>query len=167
MPAKFVLGLNTLQLNKDHDYGGVVDNQLRTLEHIGAFTAPLPSPPADLPRLVDYQDDGQDLAARARSYLHANCAHCHMKWGGGNAEFQLLYTLDLGDTGTVGVRPGHGAFGLPDPKVLVPGDPSRSMVHHRMTRLGLGRMPHVASNLIDEEGVRLVGEWIKHLPPAE
>ena len=39
--AGFVLGLNTLQMNKDHDYGDVVDNQLRTLNHIGLFQKPL------------------------------------------------------------------------------------------------------------------------------
>ncbi len=33
--AIYVLGLTTLQMNKDHDYGGVVDNQLRVLEHLG------------------------------------------------------------------------------------------------------------------------------------
>lgn len=32
--ANFVLGLTSLQMNKDHDYGGAVDNQLRTLEHL-------------------------------------------------------------------------------------------------------------------------------------
>jgi glucose/arabinose dehydrogenase len=33
--VNFVLGLTELQMNKLHDYGGVPDNQLRTLEHIG------------------------------------------------------------------------------------------------------------------------------------
>ncbi|HEV3342282.1 MAG TPA: PQQ-dependent sugar dehydrogenase, partial [Pirellulales bacterium] len=33
--ANFVLGISTWQLNRDHDYGGVVDNQLRVLEHLG------------------------------------------------------------------------------------------------------------------------------------
>jgi glucose/arabinose dehydrogenase len=33
--VNFVLGLNELQMNKEHDYGGVVDNQLRALEHLG------------------------------------------------------------------------------------------------------------------------------------
>ena len=33
--ANWVLGLSELQMNKDHDYGGVVDNQLRVLEHLG------------------------------------------------------------------------------------------------------------------------------------
>jgi glucose/arabinose dehydrogenase len=35
--ANWVLGLSELQMNKDHDYGGVVDNQLRVLEHLGLF----------------------------------------------------------------------------------------------------------------------------------
>ncbi|HYV37418.1 MAG TPA: PQQ-dependent sugar dehydrogenase, partial [Gemmataceae bacterium] len=37
--ANWVLGLQTLQMNKDHNYGGVTDNQLRTLAHIGVLKA--------------------------------------------------------------------------------------------------------------------------------
>ena len=59
MPAKFVLGVNTLQMNRDFDYGGVVDNQLRAWEHIGLFTKPLPAPPEKLPSLVDYSGRAQ------------------------------------------------------------------------------------------------------------
>ena len=33
--ANYVLGLCTVQMNKDHDYGGCTDNQLRVLEHLG------------------------------------------------------------------------------------------------------------------------------------
>lgn len=164
-PAKYVLGLNTLQLNKDHDYGGVVANQLKTFEHLGLFKEKLPDVPAKLPKLPDYTDASLSLSQRARGYLHANCAHCHMKWGGGNAEFQLLATLDLSKSGTVGVHPGHGAFGLESPSVIAPGHPEKSMVHHRMSITGLGRMPHIASNVIDAEGVKLIREWIKQLPP--
>src|SRR5262249_28959435 len=35
--ANFVLGLNELQMNREHDYGGVRDNQLRVLEHLGVL----------------------------------------------------------------------------------------------------------------------------------
>jgi uncharacterized repeat protein (TIGR03806 family) len=164
MPAKFSLGVNTLQMNKDHDYGGVVANQLRTLEHLGLFTKPLPAPPEQLPRLGNYEDESLDLNQRARAYLHANCAHCHMKWGGGNAEFQLLATLDLKDLGIVNTRPGQGSFDIPDARVLVPGEPARSLLYHRMTRLGLGRMPHVASSVVDDKAVKLLHDWIKQLP---
>jgi len=46
-----------------------------------------------------------------------------MKWGGGNAEFQLLATLKLRDTGTLGVRPGQGTFELKRPAPAGAGPP--------------------------------------------
>ena len=155
--AKYALGVNTAQLNRDHDYDGTVANQLATFEHIGIFDRKLPD---KLPKLVDYRDEKAPLDARARAYLHANCSHCHRKWGGGNAEFQLLSTLKLEETGTLDVKPGQGAFDLKDPRLLVPGQPERSMIYHRMTRLGLGRMPHIASNVVDESAVKLIRDWI-------
>jgi uncharacterized repeat protein (TIGR03806 family) len=164
LPAKYVLGVNTLQMNRDYNYGGRTANQLRTLEHLGVFSKPLPAAPENLPHLASYEDEGQPVAVRARSYLHSNCAHCHMKWGGGNAEFQLLATLDLKDTGTLNTRPGQGTFDLDDPRVIAPGDPARSLVLYRMKRIGLGRMPHVGSNVVDEKAVKVVEEWIKGLP---
>jgi len=164
MPAKYVLGLNTLQLNKDHDYGAAVANQLATFEHLGIFNGPLPKPAEKLPKLADYAERKQELDARARGYLHANCSHCHMKWGGGNADFQLLATLDLDAMGVVGVRPSHGSFGIADARLLTPGDPARSMILHRMTKLGLGRMPHVASSVVDDEAVKLIHDWIEAIP---
>jgi uncharacterized repeat protein (TIGR03806 family) len=160
MSAKYVLGMNTLQANRDHDYGDCVANQLATFDHIGLFTKPLPNPPEKLAKLVDYHDAGQPLDARARSYLHANCSHCHRKWGGGNADFQLLFPLALKDTGIANVKPGHGDFEVKDARLLVPGDPDKSLIYLRMNRLGLGRMPHVASTVIDDEGAKIVRDWI-------
>lgn len=163
--AKYALGIDTLQMNKDHDYGGgVTANQLATLEQLGVFTKPLPKAPEELPRLVDYHDEGQSLDDRARSYLHANCAHCHRKWGGGNADFQLLQTLPLAELGLLDTKPGQGNFGLTDPRILVAGDPERSLLLQRMQKTGLGRMPHIGSNVVDAEAVRLIREWIRQLP---
>jgi uncharacterized repeat protein (TIGR03806 family) len=165
MPAKYVLGVNTLQMNKNHDYGnGRLANQLTTLKNLGIFKEPPPQMPQELPHLVDYRDESLALDQRARSYLHSNCAHCHMKWGGGNAEFQLLATLPLAELGIVNTRPGHGQFDLADPKDLVPGNPDRSMILYRMTKLGLGRMPHVASNVVDERSAKMLRDWISQLP---
>jgi uncharacterized repeat protein (TIGR03806 family) len=164
MPAKYVLGVNTLQLNRDHDYGhGRVANQLRTLEHLGIFKNPLPKTPEEMPHLVNYRDPHQDLNKRARSYLHANCAHCHMKWGGGNADFQLLATIDLERTNSINTKVGQGMFGLDNPRVIVPGDPDRSMILFRMRRLGLGRMPHVGSTVVDDPGASLIEQWLRSL----
>ncbi len=164
MAAKYAIGVTTLQMNKDHDYGGVIDNQLRTLEHINLFTEPLPKPPDKLPRLVDYSDSKQNLDRRARSYLHANCGHCHRKWGGGNAEFQLVHPLKLDETGTLGVRPGQGTFAIPHARLLSAGDPYRSVLFYRVAKLGSGRMPRIGSNVVDEAGLRLIHDWIAALP---
>ena len=163
MPAKFVLGVNTLQMNRDFDYGGVVDNQLRAWEHIGLFTKPLPAPPDKLPSLVDYADKTKDLDRRARSYLHANCSHCHRAFGGGNANFQLLATLGLDEMGIVDVPPGQGTHDIPDARIVLPGDPGRSMISHRMATLGVGRMPTLGSTVVDEQGLELIRAWIRSL----
>ncbi len=164
VPAKFALGINTLQMNKNHDYNGVTANQLRTLEHIGVFTQALPAKPEKLPRLSDYEDQKASIDQRARAYLHANCAHCHIKWGGGNAEFQLMATIGLKNMGVVNTKPAHGGFDIADARLLAPGAPERSLIHQRMKRLGLGRMPHVGSLAVDEPGVRLIHDWIKQMP---
>ena len=82
-------------------------------------------------------------------------------------------TLPLAETGAVDTVPAQGTFELKDPKILVPGDPARSLVLFRMERLGLGRMPHIASNVVDRRGVELIRTWIKQLekppnrPPAK
>ncbi|MCI0683847.1 MAG: PQQ-dependent sugar dehydrogenase [Gemmataceae bacterium] len=168
---KFALGVATMQMNRDHIYvepgkdairdGSVVANQLATLEHIGLFTKPLPEPPDKLPRLADYDDQAQSIEARARSYLHSNCAHCHIKWGGGNAEFKLLATLPLVEMGIVNVPPAHGNFKIDGAKLLVPGHPDKSILLHRMKITELGRMPHIGSRVVHDSAVRVVAEWIK------
>ena len=60
------LGLQTAQLNRVHDYGGVLDNQLRAWEHVGLFGGCLPARPANLPRLVDPSNPAGTLDARAQ-----------------------------------------------------------------------------------------------------
>jgi uncharacterized repeat protein (TIGR03806 family) len=157
---KFALGVATMQMNRDHDYGGVIANQIDTLAHIGLFSNKAPAA-AELPKLADYDDATQPVEVRSRSYLHSNCAHCHIKWGGGNAEFKLLATLPLEEMGIVNVPPAHGNFGKKDAKLLVPGRPDQSILLHRMNMTGLGRMPHIGSRMVHEEAVKVVSEWIK------
>lgn len=166
MSAKYALGVNTAQMNKDHHYDGVTANQLEALAHMGLFDKPLPKSPAEMPKLVDYRDETKDLNRRARSYLEANCAHCHRKWGGGNAEFQLLAGQPLDQAGVIDTPPGHGRFDLADPRILAPGQPERSLIATRIQRLGLGRMPHIGSNVVDQKAVDLLSEWIRALPKS-
>jgi hypothetical protein len=67
----------------------------------------------------------------------------------------------LSATKTVNTPPGQGAFGLSDPRVIVPGSPDRSLILHRMQLTTLGRMPHIASNVVDRSAVVLLRAWIK------
>lgn len=78
LSAGGALGPRTQQLNRNHRYGDVVDNQLRALFHAGLFGAT--PPPADfnsLTRLPTPADPSYDLNARVRGYFDANCSHCH------------------------------------------------------------------------------------------
>ena len=164
MGSKYVLGITTLQMNREYDYGGHVENQLAVLNRLGMFERPLAVEPGKLPALVDYRDTNQPLHLRARSYLHANCAHCHRKWGGGNTDSELQASLPLTDTGVLNARPSHGKFGLPDPRILVPGKPERSLVWYRMRLAnGEGRMPHIGSNVPDHESINMLEHWIQGL----
>jgi putative heme-binding domain-containing protein len=166
MAAKYVLGINTLQLNRAFDYGSTSANQLAVYDRLGLFGEPLPHPPEELPRVVDYRDESRSTADRARGYLHANCSHCHRKWGGGNAEFLLLSTVGLDEMRIADVPPAHGAFFIPDARILAPGAPQRSTLYYRMAKLGPGRMPRLGSSEVDELGLRLIRDWIAGLSDA-
>jgi hypothetical protein len=63
----------------------------------------------------------------------------------------------------VNVKPAHGDFGISGAKLLVPGHPEQSVIHHRMAMTGLGRMPHIGSRVVDERAVRIVGDWIRQM----
>ena len=75
------------------------------------------------------------LFARRRFRPLRSCAQCHRAFGGGNAGFQLLATLNLDEMGILGARPALGTFDIPDARVVMPGDPNRSMLVHRVALL--------------------------------
>lgn len=210
--ANFVLGLSTLQMNKERDYHGVRDNQLRVLEHLGvlkvdlvAFTREgikreiqrtwgmkgpelakmvdarmgqasqrqavpsslLPMAPKDLPALVDPSDAAKDVRVRARSYLHANCANCHVNSGGGNAQIDLEFTTPLAAMKLVDVPPNHGTQGIDNGRLVVPGDPDHSVLLKRMAIRGNGQMPPLGTRYVDDQAVALIREWITEVKPEE
>ncbi len=163
--ANYVLGLTTLQMNKVHNYGTVSDNQLRTLNHINVFKKPLSKPLEEYPKLVDPYNSKAPLEARARSYLHAACANCHVHTGGGNARIVLDFTTDLDKTYSVGFRPQHDTYGIPDAMLIAPGDPERSILYQRVARHGEGQMPPLATSQQDLQAVQLLHDWISQMKP--
>ncbi|HEY1375639.1 MAG TPA: c-type cytochrome, partial [Gemmataceae bacterium] len=129
-----------------------------------------PAPPltaadvAKQPTLSDPSDQARDLNQRARSYLHANCGHCHRFGGGGSVDLELHAFVDLDKTKALDVPPHQGAFDLPDARVIAPGAADRSTLYYRMAKFGRGRMPRLGSDWPDEAGLALVRDWIDRLP---
>jgi uncharacterized repeat protein (TIGR03806 family) len=158
--ANYVLGLSEPQFNRDHDYGGgFVANQLEVLEHLGLTK--LPKPAAELTKLVDPYDDSQPLDKRARSYLHSNCAVCHVAAGGGNARMELSFHTPWEKTLVYDEKPQHQTFAIPDARVIAPGSPERSVMFQRLSRRGQGQMPPLATSIRDEKALILLREWIQ------
>ncbi|MEX0819943.1 MAG: PQQ-dependent sugar dehydrogenase [Pirellulaceae bacterium] len=204
--ANFVLGPSTLQMNKEHDYGGIHANQLEVLAYLGALqvawpedakkrlgellqtsgvqaaevssrikeltSPPVPETPlasshfpwsAAFPHLADPYDAQQDLATRARSYLHANCAQCHIGAGGGNSQIDLEFGKPLEEAKLLNEEPLHHKFDLPDPRLVAPGVPDRSILLHRLAIRGAGQMPQLATSVVDAQALELLREWILQL----
>jgi uncharacterized repeat protein (TIGR03806 family) len=165
--ANYVLGLTEHQMNRDHDYGGVRMNQLERLEKLGLFKEKLPKPPAALSRLTDPYDQQADLKVRALSYLHANCANCHIHAGGGNAAFSIEIDDRPDKAQLYDAGPVHATFGIDGARIIASGQPEKSLLLHRMARRGHGQMPPLATNVVDQQAVELVHRWIAEIPTLE
>jgi uncharacterized repeat protein (TIGR03806 family) len=163
--AEFVLGLRDLQLNKVHDYGGVKDNELRTLQHIGVFTGSIPKPPVE--RLPDPYDPSQNLDTRVRAYLQVNCSACHVEAGGGNSKMNLSFGTATNQMNIFGARPQHDTFGINNAMLIAPGDPDRSILLQRLKRRGRGQMPPIVISTVDEQAVTLIRDWIQGMKPDQ
>jgi len=175
--AAFALGLNTLQMNREHDYGGVRANQIATLTNIGVLKVDLwekrskGSPPkrrelqlAALPRLIHPYDTNAATTDRVRAYLFANCSHCHTEAGGGNSAMEFRSKSKPEDMRINDVRPQHDTFELPEARIIAPGHPERSTLYWRLTHRGFGQMPPLSISTVDEQAAKLFAEWIRSLP---
>src|SRR5262245_26016203 len=111
-------------------------------------------------KLADPSDTDQSLEARAHAYLHANCGHCHCEGGGGSVNLRLQFPVPVAAMKAVDVRPSRGDFGLGDACIIKPGDAFASTLYFRMAKFGRDRMPHIGSERPDEEGLKLIEEWI-------
>jgi hypothetical protein len=164
-PAGGTLGPETDQMNRV--VGGM--NQIDRFAAMGLFDAPIPKP-YDKALVTPYAGQlgsppaGATLDERARSYLHANCAHCHRPDADMNA-FDLRYGVSLHDTMMCNAPLTMGDVGVPDAVVLAPGQPMKSSIWLRMNApigayMNL-HMPRIANFQFDNQGLQLISDWIK------
>ena len=159
-----VLGVKTRQLNRPFAYpSGVTDNELRTWNHLGLFTPAFKDDEMrNFAALAAADDTARSLQDRARSYLDANCAHCHRP-GGTVANFDARYDTPLDKQALIN-GPVLIDQGIDRSRVISPHDIWRSIAYMRIDTVGDIKMPPLARETIDEKGVRLLAEWINSLP---
>jgi putative heme-binding domain-containing protein len=81
-----------------------------------------------------------------------------MSAGGAVASY-MHFDLPLDKTNML-AAPTQGSFGIPNARVIAPGDPLSSVLLYRLCKLGGGRMPRLGSNESDLTGISLIRDWI-------
>ncbi len=161
------LGPKARHLNKDFAYADGVHNQLVQWQQRGLLKG-LPAGLAGVPQnaLFGQPRAGESLEQQARSYLDANCSHCHNPQGPARTSGLLL------DPATpFGIRYGRCkqpvAAGKGSGNRLVdiqPGAPDDSILIYRLESLDpSAMMPELGRSTAHAEGVELVRRWIASL----
>ena len=155
------IGPKAGNLNGDH----AGENNLARLTRLGL----LATPPADVPKLVRWDDRAADLDARARAYLDVNCGHCHNPEGpASNSGLFLDLATPMG--ASLGVDKGPVAAGKASGGRFVsilPGKPDASILVYRMDSTEPGvMMPELGRSQRHEAAVRLIRDWIQGMAPA-
>ncbi len=170
------IGPENDQMNRVVDGG----NQIDTFEALGLFDDTAPKKPYAAPLVEPYANaalglqgppDGGTVDQAARSYLAANCGFCHRP-DVNDQGFDLRASLTLAQTGICGLAQQNGIPGMTSQSYLdlAPGDAGASAMWIRMNipvpssdpgeEYEVGRMPPVASFVVDQQAVSLVGKWI-------
>ena len=124
----------------------------------GPFLERLPT------HLVSSQDKTATLETRARSWLHANCAHCHRRHGGGSVPLMVNFDLPTAET-MLFSAPTRGDFGIPNASLIKNGWPAQSVLLYRLAISGSGHMPAIGSRETDPSGLAALRSWVLNKRP--
>ncbi len=127
------------------------DSQRRTIE------------PEKCVRKALSSSSNDPIELRARSYLHANCAHCHQNGAGAAVALSLKISDSDDELKAIRVAPTKGDLGLKEGQLISPGDSLRSVLLCRMASSSTGRMPHIGSREVDFEAITLISNWINSM----
>jgi uncharacterized repeat protein (TIGR03806 family) len=156
------LGPKARHLNRVQPGG--TQNQLAALVAAGKLSG---APDMTMwPKTVPWDDTTQPVDQRARGYLDVNCSHCHNPAGAARTS-GLDLSVTSPSTESLGIckKPtaagrGTGGFDFD----VVPGMPDASIMIFRLSSTEADiKMPELGRNLVHEEGVQLVRDWITSL----
>ena len=154
-----LLGPETRQLNRPGPLGA---NQIDALAALGLL-APAPAAAASLPAFPTLQDAQAPVADRARAWLHANCAGCHLPGGPSVMAMDLRATTPLASMMACDVPPVRTDLGVAGAQLLSPGKPDQSVIYLRMMTGPAYRMPPLGTDRVDPDGSAAVRDWIQGL----
>lgn len=158
-------GFNTAQLNREVASGAKIVSQLDAFARAGYFSKD-PENVDLMPSLAALDDETQTLERRVRSYLAANCAHCHQPGGVTRASWDARMMTSLEDSGLLNresVPLGSDVLSL-----IEPGQPDKSALFLRISQLGQSHMPPLATTELNHAAISLVSRWITNdLPVRE
>lgn len=161
----FGLGFNTPQMNRDHDYGSAITNQIQALSDAGYFGNGV-GDVSSLLALAPATDTSASIEFRARSYLAANCVYCHQPGGVAvqQANWDARITTPLAAANIVDGSLAKD-FGNTNNRVIVMRSLSNSVMYSRVANLGSYHMPPLATAIINTQAVQLLADWIT-VPPT-
>jgi hypothetical protein len=125
------------------------------------------------PPEIEINLPGDEKTKDALGYLHANCGNCHNDSKDGLVQNDLNLWLDVGlqspeqsnawksavDQPTTGFMDQHISGRI------VSGNPQESAILYRMIhRANNAQMPPIGTDIVDEEGVQIIQQWIEALP---
>ena len=161
------IGPKARLLNKDYDYAGMSENQLRHWMEAGILVG-VPDDTDSIDTIPLEGDTTASLDSRARGYLDINCAHCHSPIGAGDTsglflEYPRPFGFEVGECKPP-VAAGEGSGDLD--YAIVPGDADASIMPFRMdSNEPAIAMPEIGRSIIHTEGLALIRDWINAMEP--
>ena len=159
-----VLGVKTRQLNRMvQGAEGMPVNQLVAWGRLGLLSSAFDAAHLDsYQRLVAIDDASANLEQRVRSYLDANCSHCHRPGVLPFSTYDARWDTPLAHQNLILGRVAN-EYGVDRARYIRPRDPWRSMVLVRQERTEVLQMPPLSRSLIDEQAVAVLRAWIDNL----
>lgn len=151
----YALSFHTRQMNRDGELGNDQIDQL----HCAGFLNSTPEESRSLRAHPSLNDTTVSREARVRAYLDVNCAMCHRS--DTSSTPALFDARAPTPTDLTGLINGSLADDLGDSsnRVVVPGDSGHSVLLSRLNGTA-SRMPPLASNVLDQEAITLINDWI-------
>jgi uncharacterized repeat protein (TIGR03806 family) len=152
------LGVKPQNLDYTFNYGTSQQNQLEKWQATGYLDN---SVPGNIVSTIDWTDATQPLELRARSYIDANCAHCHRT--GAQCDYTpMRFNFSNTDPYLLGIcMEPQAPISSTYTHIIAKGNWNRSDIGYRMNATSGGEMmPLIGRTLVHEEAVAMMQQWV-------